>query len=96
MELRRFRGRIAGGADVSNNLAARNSYPFMQPGCILTQVRVVEAVGSCAIEFENRNSSLDAQEEVSNRAVRHRENRRAARPHDVDRLVPMPMMNLVE
>jgi hypothetical protein len=96
MELRCVRRRIPGSANISDNLAARDRHPFVQPGCILTQVRVVVAVGSCAIELVNRDSSLDAQEEFSNRAVRHCENRCAARPHDVDRLVPMPMMNLVE
>ena len=96
MELRCVRRRIAGSTDIPNNVAARDRHPFVQPGCILTQVRIVEAVGPGAVEFVNRDSSLDAQEEFSNRAVRHRENRRAARPHDVDRLVPMPMMNLVE
>lgn len=96
MELRCVRRRIAGSADVSNNVATRDRHPFAQPGRVMTQVRVVEAVRTGAIEFIYRDSSLDTQEESSNRAVRHRENGRAARPHDVDRLVPMPMMNLVE
>jgi hypothetical protein len=96
MELWGVRRRIASSSDVPDNLTARYRHPFVQPGCILTQVRVVVAVGPGAVEFVNRDSSLDAQEEFSNRAVCHSENRRAARPHDVDRLVTMPMMNLVE
>jgi hypothetical protein len=96
MELRRVRGRITGGTDISDHIAARDRHPFVEPGCVSIQVRVVVAVASRAIEFVNCDASLDAQEEFSNRAVGDCQNGRAARPHDVDGLVTMPVMHLVK
>jgi hypothetical protein len=96
MKLRRVRRRIAGGADESDHIAAPDRYSFADFICVMIQMGVVKAVVALAIEFVNGESSLPAYEKLPNDPVGHRANRSAARPHDVDRLVTMPMMNLVE
>jgi hypothetical protein len=96
MELRRVRQRIACSADVSDHIAARDRHPFADLLCVMIQVRVVETVRAVTIEFVDSQSALPADENLADEAVGDRANRRAARSHDVDRLVTMPVMNFVE
>ena len=96
MQLRCIRQRIPGTTDVSDHIATRDRATFVDLIRVVVQVRVIKTVRALAIELINRQSTLPAYEEFSNDAVGHRANRRAARPHYVDRLVTMPMMNFVE
>src|ERR1700722_10915266 len=96
MELRRVRLRIASRADVSDHITARDRHSFADLLCVMIQMRVVKAVHALTIELVDSQSSLPADEELANDAAGHCANRRAARSHDVDRLVTMSVMNLVE
>jgi hypothetical protein len=96
VQLRCVRLRIAGGADVSDHIAACDWHPLADFICVMIQVGIVEAVVALTIELVDSQSSLPANKELADDAVSHRANRRAARPHDVDRFMTMPMMNFVE
>ncbi len=96
MELGRIRPSVAGCPDEPDYPAARHRHSFTQIVRIMIQVRVVETVRTGHIEFVYRDAASAAQKQLPNCAVVDRMNRRAARLHDVNRLVTMSKVHLVE
>jgi len=87
MKVRRPGRRIAGRPDVADYGAALDLIPFLQSVRIALEMRVVVDPFLSTIELIDRQTAGRAGEELPDSAVDSREHRRAARRHDVERVV---------
>jgi hypothetical protein len=87
MQVRRIRAGIAAGTDGADHLAAPQRLAFGEAIGIAVEVRVVVDPGRCRVEFVDRQAAAFAGEEFRHAAIAGGEHRRAARRHDVDRIV---------
>src|SRR5688572_30150858 len=93
VQVRRIWRRVAGRADVTDDLPACDGRPFHQSGRIARQVRIVVGVGVGRVELVDGDAARLAQEQLRNRAVLDGDDWRLSSGHDVERFVlPTPSL----
>ena len=96
MKVRRGRGRVAGRADIAEDVAATEGQPLADAGRVTVEMRVVVAALAGQVVFIERDPARAADEELAHGAVNRGEDRRAARRQDVDGVVQVPGAAFVE
>jgi hypothetical protein len=94
--MRRVRRRVAGRADIADQVASLQLHAFAQPVGVAVEMGVVVGEARLGIELVDRQAAGNAGEELDELAVVGGEDPRAARRRDVDGLVAMPGPAVVE
>src|SRR5215468_9440020 len=88
MEVRRVGRRISRSPHVADPIPALDDLSLAKSIGITVEMSVVVAVLRGAVELVDRQTTLDAREELGDRSVHRGENGSPARGQDVDRFVP--------